>query len=347
MARLPPVASASGVRVDILGPLRLERDGEPVELSGGRLRALLTRLALDAGRPVTTSALVDAVWDNDLPSDEQHALQSLVSRLRRSVGDVLEATPGGYRLAVAPTPSTRRASSALVAEGRPREALALWRGPSGIAAARGRAPARAAGARRRDAPGARGRARRAPAQREARRPPHHRARRRRPPGRCARRPTSTIRIRLDEELGAAPSPELAEAHLAVLKAPGPARRATCARRSRASSGARRRCERIDELLAHGAAGHARRPGRGRQDAARRRGARALGGPRRRRRLDGRAGAGHRRGRDRPRRAGRARPARRARCSTARARSPRDGLERLLDALDRPRDDPASSTTAST
>ncbi len=70
-----------------------------MELAGGRLRALLTRLALDAGRPVSTGALVDAVWDNDLPADEQHALQSLVSRLRRSVGDALEAAPGGYRLA--------------------------------------------------------------------------------------------------------------------------------------------------------------------------------------------------------------------------------------------------------
>ena len=173
------------VRVDILGPLRLERDGEPVELSGGRLRALLTRLALDAGRPVTTSALVDAVWDNDLPADEQHALQSLVSRLRRSVGDVLEATPGGYRLAVAPEAVDAARFERLVAEGRPREALALWRGPSGIPQLEEAAPARAAGARRRDAPRARGRGRRAPAQREARRPPHRRARRRRPPGRCA------------------------------------------------------------------------------------------------------------------------------------------------------------------
>jgi len=58
------------VRVDILGPLRLERDGEPVELSGGRLRALLTRLALDAGRPAI--AALD-VYDDE-PLTPGHAL---------------------------------------------------------------------------------------------------------------------------------------------------------------------------------------------------------------------------------------------------------------------------------
>ena len=76
-----------GVRVSILGALQIERDGRPVEVAGGRLRALLARLALDAGRPVSVGALVDAVWDDELPADEQHALQSLISRLRRSLAD--------------------------------------------------------------------------------------------------------------------------------------------------------------------------------------------------------------------------------------------------------------------
>src|SRR4051794_12312046 len=92
------------MRVGILGALQIERDGRPVEVAGGRLRALLARLALDAGRPVSVAALVDAVWDDDLPADEQHALQSLISRLRRSLGDsdAIAPAPGGYRLAVEP-----------------------------------------------------------------------------------------------------------------------------------------------------------------------------------------------------------------------------------------------------
>ncbi len=71
--------------VGVLGPLELDGDGRRV--GGGRLRALLARLALDAGRPVTTGRLVDAVWEDELPADQLHALQSLVSRLRRALGD--------------------------------------------------------------------------------------------------------------------------------------------------------------------------------------------------------------------------------------------------------------------
>src|SRR3954469_17321847 len=75
------------VRIGILGALQIERDGAPVEVAGGRLRALLARLALAGGKPVSTGALADAVWDDELPSDHQHALQSLVSRARRALGD--------------------------------------------------------------------------------------------------------------------------------------------------------------------------------------------------------------------------------------------------------------------
>ena len=125
MARVPPVVSASGVRVDILGPLRLERDGEPVELSGGRLRALLTRLALDAGRPVTTSALVDAVWDNDLPV--RRAACAAVARVaaaaqrRRRAGGHARRVPARGR-------AGRRRRGALRARWSPRVARARrWR----------------------------------------------------------------------------------------------------------------------------------------------------------------------------------------------------------------------------
>ena len=88
------------MRVGLLGPLEISRDGQPVAVGGGRLRALLARLALDAGRPVTTGALVEAVWEDDLPADHVHALQSLVSGLRRALGDAapVAPAPGGFRL---------------------------------------------------------------------------------------------------------------------------------------------------------------------------------------------------------------------------------------------------------
>ncbi len=130
------------VRIGILGALQIERDGRPVEISGARLRALLARLALAGGRPVTTAALVDAVWDDELPADEQHALQSLISRLRRTLGDAVAAAPGGYRLHDAQVDALdfeRRAldGAAALSAGDPqqaaatlREALELWRGPA-------------------------------------------------------------------------------------------------------------------------------------------------------------------------------------------------------------------------
>jgi DNA-binding SARP family transcriptional activator len=134
------------VRVGILGTLAIERDGDAVEVAGGRLRALLARLALDAGRPVTSGALAEAVWEEVPPGDEQHALQSLVSRLRRSLGDggAIAPAPAGYRLAVAPDAVDAHRFEALSAAGASalragdpmraaailREALELWRGPA-------------------------------------------------------------------------------------------------------------------------------------------------------------------------------------------------------------------------
>jgi predicted ATPase/DNA-binding SARP family transcriptional activator len=106
-----PLGSTHGARCDpcrmriaILGPVLVEHDGAPREVAGGRLQALLARLALDAGRAVSPAALAEAVWDGDPPRDEQHALQSLISRLRRALGDaaLVVQDPAGYRLAVAP-----------------------------------------------------------------------------------------------------------------------------------------------------------------------------------------------------------------------------------------------------
>jgi predicted ATPase/DNA-binding SARP family transcriptional activator len=132
------------VRIAILGPLSVEQDGRPIEISGGRLKALLARLAIDVGRPVSATALADAIWDGALPADEAHALQSLVSRLRRALGDpgLIEQSASGYRLTLAPegvdvAGFTRLAAHGATAlrDGDPAragrllgEALSLWRG---------------------------------------------------------------------------------------------------------------------------------------------------------------------------------------------------------------------------
>src|SRR5262245_65718184 len=88
----------------MLGPLRLlAEDGSPIDLGGARLRMLLARLALEPGQVVTAESLIDGLWGQAPPSDATNALQSLVSRLRRSLNGsagVLESHPAGYRLSV-------------------------------------------------------------------------------------------------------------------------------------------------------------------------------------------------------------------------------------------------------
>ncbi|WP_343235250.1 helix-turn-helix domain-containing protein, partial [Streptomyces sp. SID10853] len=74
-------------------------DGTAVALGGARLRALLTVLALRAGRSVPAGVLVDEVWDGEPPADATGALQALVARLRRVLGHAAVASAdGGYRL---------------------------------------------------------------------------------------------------------------------------------------------------------------------------------------------------------------------------------------------------------
>jgi len=134
------------MRIGILGSLQIDSDGRRVELSGGRLRVLLARMAIAPGRPVAPAGLADAVWDGALPRDEAHALQSLVSRLRRALGDpqLIVGEAAGYRLAVEPeaVDSVRferlaadgaaalRSGDAPGARDRLAEALSLWRGPA-------------------------------------------------------------------------------------------------------------------------------------------------------------------------------------------------------------------------
>ncbi|MBB4687806.1 putative ATPase/DNA-binding SARP family transcriptional activator [Amycolatopsis jiangsuensis] len=130
----------------LLGPLRVAgADGTPIDIGGARLRMLLARLALDAGRSVPVDVLIDGLWGDQPPAEAGNALQSLVSRLRRVLrpaGAELESGPGGYRLAVPADAVDVHRFEQLATEGRTeliagrdsraaealREAVDLWRG---------------------------------------------------------------------------------------------------------------------------------------------------------------------------------------------------------------------------
>ncbi|WP_132191640.1 MULTISPECIES: BTAD domain-containing putative transcriptional regulator [Kribbella] len=133
------------MRIAVLGPLAMwAADGSPLDVRGVRLRGLLARLALSAGRPVGLETLVDGLWGTEAPS--ANALQSLVSRLRAGLPATessisVQSGPAGYTLTISPESVDALQFEDLVRRGRqvlvtdPAQARALltqaerlWRG---------------------------------------------------------------------------------------------------------------------------------------------------------------------------------------------------------------------------
>jgi DNA-binding SARP family transcriptional activator len=124
------------IRFRVLGPLEA-----PVDVPGGKPRALLARLLLDADRAVPAEALVESIWESPPPSAPK-VLQVYVSQLRKALGPAqIETRPPGYMLRLDPDELDLGVFERLVAaadeETAParrvehlREALSLWRGPA-------------------------------------------------------------------------------------------------------------------------------------------------------------------------------------------------------------------------
>jgi DNA-binding SARP family transcriptional activator len=133
------------VQIRILGPVDAIDGLRPVALGGRKQRALLARLALDAGRTVAVDRLVDDLWGDDAPETAAKMVQIAVSRLRKVLPEgVLVTRAPGYALEVDPEAidltrftRLRGEARAALASGDPelaarrgREALELWRGPA-------------------------------------------------------------------------------------------------------------------------------------------------------------------------------------------------------------------------
>ncbi|WP_341718125.1 BTAD domain-containing putative transcriptional regulator [Micromonospora sp. FIMYZ51] len=140
--RANPSAAAS-CRFDLLGPLRVSREGEEIPLVSVKQRLLLASLLLRPGEVISTDELSAALWSDDPPASAAANLRTYVRGLRQLLGsDRLPSVPGGYQLVVQPGERdldrfdevTARGRAAL-AEGRPEDAAAdlaeavdLWRG---------------------------------------------------------------------------------------------------------------------------------------------------------------------------------------------------------------------------
>ncbi len=139
-----PGAGTPELEIRLLGPIEVERGGEPVALGGQKPRALFAVLALEPGRVVSVDRLVEALWPGEPPDTAAHAVQVYVSQLRKALGPVIATRAPGYLLELEPERVDAYRFTRLAQEGRAaieggepeaaevalREALALWRGPA-------------------------------------------------------------------------------------------------------------------------------------------------------------------------------------------------------------------------
>ncbi len=131
-----------GMRYRVLGPVRVEKDGEEIPLGGPQQRLVLALLIAAHGRMVSSSGLIDAIWPDEPPPTAKKTIQGYISHLRAQLGDALATQGSSYSL------DTHGAVDSLEFEdlrqrGQElldvdpiaaasvfREALALWDGPA-------------------------------------------------------------------------------------------------------------------------------------------------------------------------------------------------------------------------
>ncbi|WP_020392288.1 AfsR/SARP family transcriptional regulator [Kribbella catacumbae] len=132
------------MRFEVLGPVRVVRDGQVVGPISELRRKLLAVLLVRAGRPVPTEVLAEALWGASAPQRPGNSMQVHVHRLRQVLDspDRLVSVSGGYQLCVQPDELDAEVFCRLHDEGRRtaesgdldgavalfREGLELWRG---------------------------------------------------------------------------------------------------------------------------------------------------------------------------------------------------------------------------
>jgi DNA-binding SARP family transcriptional activator/class 3 adenylate cyclase/WD40 repeat protein/type II secretory pathway predicted ATPase ExeA len=79
-------AATTAPHYSVFGPLTAERDGRELALGGPKERAVLATLLAADGAPVSTDALIDAVWGDDPPRSATRTVHSYIARLRSALG---------------------------------------------------------------------------------------------------------------------------------------------------------------------------------------------------------------------------------------------------------------------
>src|SRR6201986_4496407 len=73
------------MQIQVLGNLAATGDDRPVALGGGKQRAVLAMLGLEAGRPVTVDRLIEALWGEEPTPSAAKMVQNYVLRLRKAL----------------------------------------------------------------------------------------------------------------------------------------------------------------------------------------------------------------------------------------------------------------------
>ena len=134
------------MRFRMLGPLEVQTAGDWTSIGAAKWRAVLARLLLSAGQPVSTDTLIDELWGDDPPARATNLVSIYVLRLRRFIGDtdgqVLRTRPPGYLLQAGDDDLDTRQFERLLGQGQQAladgdaaaaaqqltGALSLWRG---------------------------------------------------------------------------------------------------------------------------------------------------------------------------------------------------------------------------
>lgn len=94
------------MRVRVLGPVEVRKDGRWQGPGTPKQRAILASLVAASGATVSTDELIDTLWHEDVPPTAVNLIQGHIARLRRALDDrlgkVLRTQAPGYRLVLAP-----------------------------------------------------------------------------------------------------------------------------------------------------------------------------------------------------------------------------------------------------
>ncbi|MCX4970542.1 AfsR/SARP family transcriptional regulator [Streptomyces sp. NBC_00654] len=144
------------MEIKVLGPLGAEERGISVVPSAAKPRQILALLALQAGRVVTVSTLMEEIWGEAVPRSAATTLQTYILQLRRKITaafpdrpgrgakDVLVTRHGGYLLDISPGQVDAEEYARYASAGRAAldahddhaasellsTALGMWRGPA-------------------------------------------------------------------------------------------------------------------------------------------------------------------------------------------------------------------------